>query len=296
MNSKMKPRSRRGGGRPTIADVAKLAGVGAITVSRALREPGHLFEDLRRQIAAAVKTLGYVPDTNARALASARANVVGVLVPSLTNNVFADVVRGIYDGLSDTDFQIQIGNTHYSGMEEERLLKVFLGQRPAALIVSGIDQTPVARRLLEGAGCPVVQIMETTPDPIDMMIGFSHLEGGRTATQHLIDVGYRRIGFVGAHGSAFAAPPGRLSRRDRGCRPVRPAFGDHHVDPLKPVPRSLLLRDALAKTPNLDAVFCNNDDLALGVCYATGPSSRCRRPSALPASTTSTSCRQPFPR
>ena len=115
MNSKMKPRSRRGGGRPTIADVAKLAGVGAITVSRALREPGLVSEDLRRQIAAAVKTLGYVPDTNARALASARANVVGVLVPSLTNNVFADVVRGIYDGLSDTDFQIQIGNTHYSG-------------------------------------------------------------------------------------------------------------------------------------------------------------------------------------
>ena len=76
------------------------------------------------------KTLGYVPDTNARALASARANVVGVLVPSLTNNVFADVVRGIYDGLSDTDFQIQIGNTHYSGMEEERLLQGV--PRPAA--------------------------------------------------------------------------------------------------------------------------------------------------------------------
>ena len=269
MNSKMKARSRRGGGRPTIADVAKLAGVGAITVSRALREPGLVSEDLRRQIAAAVKTLGYVPDTNARALASARANVVGVLVPSLTNNVFADVVRGIYDGLSDTDFQIQIGNTHYSGMEEERLLKVFLGQRPAALIVSGIDQTPVARRLLEGAGCPVVQIMETTPDPIDMMIGFSHLEGGRTATQHLIDVGYRRIGFVGARMDP------RSQRRlagyragDRGCRPVRPASGHHHADPVKRR-RSVAscLRDALAKTPKLDAVFCNNDDLALGVLF-----------------------------
>ena len=140
----MRPRSRRGGGRPTIADVAKLAGVGAITVSRALREPDRVSQDLRRQISAAVKTLGYLPDTNARALASARANVVGVLIPSLTNSVFADVVRGIYDGLSDTSFQIQIGNTHYSGMEEERLLKVFLGQRPAALIVAGIDQTPSA--------------------------------------------------------------------------------------------------------------------------------------------------------
>ena len=62
-------------------------------------------------------------DRNARALASARADIVGVLVPSLTNNVFADVVRGIYDGLGDIDLQLHMGNTHYSGMEEERLCK-----------------------------------------------------------------------------------------------------------------------------------------------------------------------------
>ena len=109
---------------------------------------GSYREDLRRQIAAAVKTLGYVPDTNARALASARANVVGVLVPSLTNNVFADVVRGIYDGLSDTDFQIQIGNTHYSGMEEERLLQGV--PRPAAGRADRFRHRPDAGRR---AGC-----------------------------------------------------------------------------------------------------------------------------------------------
>ena len=264
----MRPRSRRGGGRPTIADVAKLAGVGAITVSRALREPGRVSQDLRRQISAAVKTLGYVPDTNARALASARANVVGVLIPSLTNSVFADVVRGIYDGLSDTSFQIQIGNTHYSGMEEERLLKVFLGQRPAALIVAGIDQTPPARRLLEGAGCPVVQIMDIGPEPIDMMIGFSHVEGGRVATEHLIEVGYRRIGFVGARMDP------RSQRRLAGYRAAVEAAGlyDPRLVITTPIPSSVslgreLLRDALAKTPTLDAVFCNNDDLALGVLF-----------------------------
>ena len=103
--AQMKPRARRGGGRPTIADVAKLAGVGAITVSRALREPERVSESLRQQIQQAVDELGYVPDPNARALASARAEVFGVLVPSLTNNVFADVVRGIYDGLSDSSFR-----------------------------------------------------------------------------------------------------------------------------------------------------------------------------------------------
>ncbi len=263
-----RPRSRRGGGRPTIADVARKAGVGAITVSRALREPERVSEELRGQIQRAVDELGYMPDPNARALASARAEVFGVLVPSLTNNVFAEVVRGIYDGLSAGPFRIQIANTHYSGMEEERLLQLFLSQRPAALIVSGIDQTRAARHLLETAGCPVVQIMETGPDPVDMMVGFSHFDGGRAATQHMIDVGYRRIGFLGARMDP------RSQRRLAGYRAAVEAAGlfDPRLLTTTPTPSSVslgreLFREALAKVPTLDAVFCNNDDLALGVLF-----------------------------
>ncbi|MBZ9707160.1 LacI family DNA-binding transcriptional regulator [Mesorhizobium sp. ESP7-2] len=264
----IKPRSRRGGGRPTLSDVAHKAGVGAITVSRALREPERVSKELRRQIMAAVEELGYVPDPNARALASARAEVFGVLVPSLTNNVFAEVVRGIYDSLSDSPFRIQLGNTHYSGLEEERLLQLFGSQRPAALIVAGIDQTPTSRKLLENAGCPVVQVMETGPDPVDMMVGFSHLDGGRTATEHLIEAGYRRIGFIGARMDP------RSQRRLAGYRVAMEKAGllDPRLITTTPVLSSVslgreLFRDALAKMPTLDGVFCNNDDIALGVLF-----------------------------
>ena len=212
--------ARRGGGRPTIADVAQARrGRRHHRVASAARAGARIGRSAPADRGRG-QELGYVPDTNARALASARAEVCRRAGAVADQQRLCRVVRGIYDGLSDTDFQIQIGNTHYSGMEEERLLKVFLGQRPAALIVSGIDQTPAARRLLEGAGCPVVQIMETGPDPIDMMVGFSHLDGGRTATQHLIDGGYRRIGFIGARMDP------RSQRRlagyragDGGCRP-----------------------------------------------------------------------------
>ena len=260
--------SRRGGGRPTIADVAKLAGVGAITVSRALREPQRVSEELRQQIDAAIAALGYVPDLNARALASARAEVIGVLVPSLTNNVFADVVRGIYDGLGGSRLNVQMGNTHYSGDEEERLLQVFLSQRPSALIVSGIDQTPAARALLEGAGCPVVQIMETGPDPVDMMIGFSHFDGGKAVTRHMVDAGYRRIGFIGARMDP------RTQRRLDGYRAAMDEAGllDPELIITTPSPSSVsfgseLFRQAREQVPDLDAVFCNNDDLAMGVLF-----------------------------
>ena len=264
----IKPRPRRGGGRPTLADVARKAGVGAITVSRALREPERVSEDLRRQIQAAVDELGYVPDPNARALASARAEVFGVLVPSLTNNVFAEVVRGIYDSLSAGPFRIQLGNTHYSGLEEERLLQVFGPQRPAALIVAGIDQTAASRHLLEKAGCPVVQVMEIGSDPVDMMVGFSHFEGGKAAAEHLIEAGYRRIGFLGARMDP------RSQRRLAGYRAAMEAAGlfDPRLVTTTPVPSSVtlgreLFRDALAKAPTLDGVFCNNDDIALGALF-----------------------------
>lgn len=260
--------SRRSSGRPTIADVAKLAGVAAITVSRALRDPSLVSAELRAEIDTAVVQLGYAPDPNARALASSRADVIGVLVPSLTNIVFADIVRGIYDGLGDGPLQIQMGNTHYSPREEERLVRMFLSQRPSALIVSGIDQTEATRKLLEGADCPIVQIMEHGDDPVDMLVGFSHFEGGRTATNHLIRAGCRRIGFIGARMDP------RSQRRLAGYRTAMEAA--QLFDPklitttLTPSRVSLggqLLADALAKVADLDAVFCNNDDLAMGVLF-----------------------------
>ncbi len=261
-------RSRRSSGRPTLADVASRAGVGTITVSRALRDPERVSSELRERIDAAISALGYVLNPNARALASARADVIGVLIPSLTNNVFAEVLRGIHDGLGDSALQIQFGNTHYSADEEERLLRVFLGQRPSALIVSGIDQLPATRRLLETAGCPVVQIMETGPNPIDMMVGFSHFDGGRQATEHMLQIGCRRIGFLGARMDP------RSQRRLAGYRAALRSTGvfDELLVTTTPSPSSVsmgayLLRQAISKAPGLDGVVCNNDDLALGVLF-----------------------------
>lgn len=264
-----KPKSRRASGRPTLSDVADLAGVGSITVSRALREPARVSPELRERIDAAVKSLGYVLNPNARALASIRSDVIGVLIPSMTNNVFADVLRGMHDGLAGSHLQIQFGNTHYSAGEEERLLGVFLSQHPSALIVSGIDQSPGARRLLDSAECPVVQIMEIGPDPVDMMIGFSHFDGGKTVARHMIETGRRRIAFLGARMDP------RSQRRLAGYSEAMREAGlfDDRLVTTTPQPSSAtmgseLFAEALRQAPDLDGVVCNNDDLALGVVFA----------------------------
>jgi LacI family gluconate utilization system Gnt-I transcriptional repressor len=261
-------RKRRGAGRPTISDVARLAGVSAITVSRALRAPERVSPELRASVTAAVAELGYMPDPNARALASARADVIGVIIPSLTNNVFADVLRGAYDAVAGSPYQIQLGNSRYSPFEEERLLTIFTCQRPSALIVSGIDQTSGARKLLKAAGCPIVQIMETGPDPLDMMVGFSHRQAAASVVAHLWEAGYRRIGFMGARMDP------RSQRRLQGYRDILEEVG--HYDPAlittTPVASSVslgrdLLRELISRVPDIDAVFCNNDDLAMGALF-----------------------------
>lgn len=252
----------------TLADVAAIADVSPITVSRALRDPDKVSPDAKARIATAINRLGYVPDPAARALASGRTDIVGVIIPSVSNNVFADVMRGIYDSLQDSPLGVQLGTTRYSPSTEEQLLRVFLSQRPAGLIVAGHDQSPGARALLQNANCPVVQIMEVGPPPVDFAIGLSHYQAARDGAQHLLDMGYRAPAFLGAQMDP------RSQRRLAGFRDCMLAAGIGGDDPVvtTPEPSSVslgcrLFADLMARRPHTDAVLCNNDDLALGVLF-----------------------------
>lgn len=252
----------------TIEDVAREAGVSAMTVSRALRNPEKVSTKTREKIQEVVDRLGYVPDPAASALAAGRTNVIGVIVPSVTNNVFSDVMLGIYEQSEGTRWQIQLGNSRYSPLEEERLVRTFLSQKPAGLIVSGMDQSDATADLLKNAHCRVVQIMECGPDPFDMMIGFSHLEASRAATHHLIKQGYRNPGYIAAR-----LDP-RTQRRLEGFRMASREAGVLDQNRIVTTPRAStvtlggeLVADLLSIAPDTDAILCNNDDLALGALF-----------------------------
>jgi LacI family gluconate utilization system Gnt-I transcriptional repressor len=156
------------------------------------------------------------------------------------------------------------------------------------MIVSGVNQTANARRMLEQAGCPVVQIMDLSPDPIDRIIGFSHEDAGRRMTEHMIAQGYTRIAFLsgwmnsrsagrrGGYRKALKAAgldrPGLIhSISESSLRhlldKVNPATGRPMLEFATPALGRELFRRALAADPKLDAVFCNNDILALGVLF-----------------------------
>ena len=93
----------------TLADVARLSNVSEITVSRILRNKGPISNDTREKVMAVVNSTGYVPNRIAGSLASANSNIIGVAIPSLTNIVFPEVLRGIHEALKGTDFQPLVG-------------------------------------------------------------------------------------------------------------------------------------------------------------------------------------------
>ncbi|HET7714800.1 MAG TPA: LacI family DNA-binding transcriptional regulator [Bauldia sp.] len=249
-------------------DVATRAGVSEVTASRALRRPEMVSAELRHRVEAAVRELAYIPNRLASALASARTRTIGAVVPSFTNGVFADYLRALHDAFLPRGFQVLVLNSRYSDAEEERAIATLLGNHPEAMIVAGIDQTPRARRLLEESGVPVIQTMELTENPIDVNIGLSQYDAAAAAADYLIASGHRRIANITAPVDARAA------RRLDGffAAVARSGLTMERMVATDEGPASVtvgrrLFAELITRWPDVDAVFCGNDYLALGCLF-----------------------------
>ncbi|MBT9474580.1 LacI family DNA-binding transcriptional regulator [Polaromonas sp.] len=259
----------RATGRVTLADVARAAGVSPITVSRALRGERAVDPVLVERVQAAARTLGYVPDPAARALASQRSAHVTVLVPMLSNALFVDVLEAVQRCLRPAGYQTLMGVTHYNAEEEEQLLREQLLQRPAGLLVTGMERSDAARALITQSGVPCVHLMEVSGAPGVYSVGFSQADAGAEMTRHLLGRGRRRIAFAAAQLDART-----LQRRD-GWRRELGAAGlyDARLEWLDPAPSSIALgarmfEQIIQAQPDVDAVFFCNDDLAQGALLA----------------------------
>ena len=263
------PLRSRATGRVTLADVAGVAGVSPITVSRAMRGERGVDPALIVRVKAAADRLGYVPDPAARALASRHSAHVALLIPMLSNALFVDLLEGVQRTLRPTGYQTLIGVTHYDPAEEEQLLREQLQNRPAGLLVTGLERSAATRALIQGSGVPCVHLMETSKQPGVYCVGFSQADAAGTLTRHLLDRGHRRIAF------AAAQLDPRTLQRLAGWRREMHAAGLHAptLEWLNPAPSSLALggtmfEQIVAQSPAIDAIFFCNDDLAQGALLA----------------------------
>lgn len=193
MNSRSNPPRRP----LTLRDVSEASGVSEMTVSRVLRNRGDVSDATREKVLTAAKTLGYVPNKIAGALASQRVNLVAVIIPSLSNMVFPEVMGAISDTLDGSGLQPVVGVTNYQPEREEQVLYEMLSWRPSGVIIAGLEQTEAAQAMMVNSGIPIVQIMDVDGRPIDSMVGISHRRAGRKMGQQILKMGYQNIGFMG---------------------------------------------------------------------------------------------------
>ncbi|HET7731758.1 MAG TPA: LacI family DNA-binding transcriptional regulator [Usitatibacter sp.] len=256
-------RVRRGGSALTLNDVARVAGVSPITVSRALNSPEQLTAETLERVREAVARTGYVPNRVAGGLASNRSRLVAALVPTIASTVFLETIQALTDEFDAAGYQVMLGQSGYGTEREDALLDALIGRRPDGIIVTGIMHSPEARRRLAAAGIPVVETWDLTPTPIDMLVGFSHEKVGEAVAEFLHYRGARRPGIV-------SADDHRAGLRIAGFVRAAKRLGINAVpQELVPTPTTLgagrrALGSLLARHPETDAVYCSSDGLALG--------------------------------
>ncbi|SDW86327.1 LacI family DNA-binding transcriptional regulator [Roseicitreum antarcticum] len=250
----------------TLRDVSEASGVSEMTVSRVLRNRTDVSAATRDKVLSAAKRLGYVPNKIAGALASQRVNLVAVIIPSLSNMVFPEVLRGISDGLQDTALQPVFGVTEYSAEREESVLYEMLSWRPSGVILAGLEHSDAARAMLVNSGIPIVEIMDVDGAAIDSVVGISHRAAGRQMAAAILTAGYRRIGFLGTK----MPDDHRARKRLEGFNEVLSKAGVSLIDAEYYAGGSALLKGRemtqaiLSRTPDLDFLYYSNDMIGAG--------------------------------
>jgi LacI family transcriptional regulator, gluconate utilization system Gnt-I transcriptional repressor len=246
-----------------MSDVAEAAGVALATVSRALNEPDKVAPETRAQVEAAVRKLGYVPDRTASALASSRSRMVGAIVPTLANVWFAETMEGLAAELGRAGYQLMLAQSSYVPRAEAGLIDAFLGRRVDALVLTGSLRDAAARTRLRRMQLPVVETWDLPAKPVDMAVGFSNEQVGAEVARRLLRAGKRRIAFLGADEQRSQMRRAGLERELQAAGTS--LAGAEYVAPPSSIAlgRELMARLAAAH-PDVDAVFCGNDFIALG--------------------------------
>ena len=251
---------------PTIRDVARVAGVSTATVSRFINNSGSVRPETRERVRRAMEVCRYKYNALARGFVTKRSHTLGLILPTITNPIFAASTRGVQDYTTQQGYQVILGNSDYQYAEEARLVTVLRERQVEGLVITTTDLRGQVLKDLLDEGFPFVLLYSTVRKGPVSAVGIDNFLGGYQATQHLIEQNHRRIAMLA----------GSFSFSDRSFHRwhgYRKCLKEHGI-PYKP---SLLLqteytlaggREGIKKLLSSDnpptAVFCSNDLIALG--------------------------------
>lgn len=252
--------------RPTLQDIATHLGITKMTISRYLRNPESVAQQTRERIAVAIEQFGYIPNRAPDILSNAKSRAIGVLVPSLTNQVFADVIKGIELITDNAGYQTMLAHYGYSMKKEEQRIESLLSYNVDGLILSENQHSPRTLKMLSVANIPVIEIMDTSELGIQQVVGFDNITAAHSMVETMINRGHKHIVYFSARMDK------RTCLKMQGYESAMKRYGlkPHSLITDEPSSFSLgaqQLQQALKQYPKVNGIFCTNDDLAIGALF-----------------------------
>jgi LacI family transcriptional regulator len=191
--------------RVTVRDVARAAGVAIATVSRVVNGVPTVAEEVRARVLVAIEELGWTPSVAAQSMRGISARMVGFIFSDIRNPLYAAMVKGAEDVLSEHGYILMVANSDGSAEREIALLDLLKRRGADALIFSVEDETSDhVLRSLKNSGMPVVLLERELQAPVNA-VGADHLDGTLRAAEYLISLGHKRIAMIsGGRGNKVA--------------------------------------------------------------------------------------------
>ncbi|WP_243455773.1 LacI family DNA-binding transcriptional regulator [Sphingosinicella sp. BN140058] len=265
------PFGRRGTGKPTINDVARLSGVSKKTVSRVINRSPLLNDETRKRVLEVISDLGYVPNPQARALALRTNFLIGLIHDNPNAQMVLNVQQGILEALQGTDFEMIVRPVDRGSAAMLDDVRHFLERQRlyGVILLPPISENDALAKLCDEVGCRYVRMGSAELDDPDHMVASNDREAVRAATAYLIEQGHKAIGLI-------AGPHGFRSATER-----RQGFEDALAQAKIKLPRSLIAEGnytfasglaaaekLLDLSPRPTAIFASNDEMGAAVVHA----------------------------
>lgn len=253
---------------PTIQDVAKLAGVAPITVSRVINNSGYTSEETRARVEAAITTLGYIPNTLARGLRSKRSHTLALVMTDITNPFFTLIARGVEDVANRSGYTVIYCNTDESEVKEEKYINILLQKQVDGILLVPACSNSKSVKFLHANNIPVVLIDRSIPDTQTDLVRSDSEGGAYSLVKYLIELGHQRIVTITGPREVSTS-----SDRVAGYHRAMVEAGLQNSEGVyfgsyTQTSGYELTRQALALNPSPTAIFGTNNFISIGVLKA----------------------------
>ncbi|KLU60593.1 ribose operon repressor [Peptococcaceae bacterium CEB3] len=256
--------------RPTMEDVAKLAGVTQPTVSYVINGTANISEEVTSRVHAAIATLGYQPNMLAKNLKTRATETIGFLVPDITNIYYSTITKGVERALRERGYLAFLAVTGYDMKVEQRYVKSFIQHNVAGIIVAYSPSDEKLYEFIEHTRIPLLVMDDQPLNPNIPTVQLCNEEGGRLATEHLISLGHKKI--------AFASEPlvkyplhQRLQGYENALNKAGLPISSEHILIAEKQPNIFEMGYNLGcrlLRADVNAVFATSDHLAFGIIKA----------------------------